>query len=222
MKKMIFFGSLLLAIVLLSPVQAQNNNQSREKMRAAVKDLVTNLRNWAQDNVIPEMRKWKDQLDSKMNKEDLSKLNDLRSQASDLRKQGMMMAGARENGNIDKSMMEKRKDNMNATREKRDALIKEVEPFSTKYKPELENIKKEAEPYVVNWKKDADHIINDWYKNHEGDVPSQMKNMLDRRINTFKMYEAFQDNSKDQPLAWGFLLWDGKDLPKPDEMMNNR
>ncbi|MCX6155171.1 MAG: T9SS type A sorting domain-containing protein [Candidatus Kapabacteria bacterium] len=197
------------------------NSHAQTSPKELFQELRTQLNNYKTNNIIPSLSKWKNQLDNAMAKDDLTKLNELRSQATALRER--IKSEAKEmNKNSDP---EQKKENMKGiwkqNTEQFKALAEQLKPIAVKYKSTLEDIGTFAKPNAETWKNEIKSIVESWKNSHS----DELKQIMDKpgakeKLENFKQKMNFLQNFKKKAVVARFMLWDGKDI-NFDEVQNS-
>jgi ElaB/YqjD/DUF883 family membrane-anchored ribosome-binding protein len=211
-KYWIIIAVAFLAITIQSS-QSQTGDKSQKKQ--IVKELRSEIHSYAKANILPELSKWKQQLDGSMSHEDLAKLNELRAKASEMRKQ----------------LREKMKDFWQGSQEEpeegaEDAkgalhkegmmdILTELKPIAEKYSDVLKDIGKKAKGFFPDWKDGIKEIVKNWKDQHQDEL-SSMKGF---KAGRFMRNPFFSDDVNKKRAAARFMLWDGKD-PMPENELN--
>lgn len=196
-------------------------SRADEQLAGPLKDLLVGLRDWAQANVIQELKTWKEQFDRGVAAEDLEKLNGLRGRAAELRKGTIRTALALRNAwakdDFAKVSLYKRR--LKALADKRAELLKELKPIAVKYKDNLVEIGKTAKPFAEDWRESAAKIVKDWYEKHKQELSPAQKRALGKTVERWKQWMGLDAEKRAKIAAARFLLWDGSDLPDIASMM---
>lgn len=195
-----------------------------QKTKDALKELYKEVRDYAQENIIPKMKEWKGTLDHSMTRDDLGALNALRDRAAQLKTKGkrltLALRKAVENNNP--TDIRKYRQMIKALADERTELLKDLKPLGVKYKATLESIGKDAKLYGKEWKQGIQKVGRAWYENNKADLSVGFKALLGKAIDRLKMLGALMDDAMKAKIAAAkFMLWDGKDLPEVNQMLSD-
>ncbi len=210
----------LTALIIVSPSLAQRG-QGQGQNREMMQELHGNLKSYHDENIYPEMLKWKQQLDNSMETDDLQKLNELRAKASELKdkmhtKRREMIKNRRSGGGQGRG--EGRKGRGNEFRGDMMEIHNELLPLAEKYKSTLEEIAKQVQPKAEQWKEDSKDILDEWKEKYE----SEINEFKDRRGNRDRgmrgmtkfgragMPKGPDFNMDNRRSIARFMLWDGE------------
>lgn len=215
--------ALMLALFLGSAAFSQTPvNPRDQKAKQALIQLFKELRDWAQSEIIPKMKDWKTKLDNSMSSEDLSVLNKLRDEATQLKQKGKRYAAALKTATNNNNAANVRliKAKIKELVAQRDALLKDLKPLGTRYKPTLEEIGKDAKTYAGIWKEDIKKLVTTWYADHQSDLTMGYRRVFAKGLERLKALAGIDPTLRAKISAARFMLWDGKDLPDVSEMIN--
>ncbi|MFH0990067.1 MAG: T9SS type A sorting domain-containing protein [bacterium] len=188
---------------------------------AALKDLVASARDWAQTDVIPQMKAWKTKLDETMTVEDLASLNKLREQAKSLDNQKQRVSLA-----LQIAIMEKKTDEAKALKEKLAAIGKEqkgiliaLKPIAEKNKETLIAIGTDSKSFAKQWKENVGKLLKEWYEKNQSIMSDGMKKLVKLGVDKLKQANGIAPELRGKMAAAKFMLWDGSDLPTVDQLM---
>jgi len=171
----------------------------------ARKDIHEKLSQFAKSEVFPSLRQWKSELDGAMNPADLASLNDLRSQATELRNQARTytksMAASWKNE--DYAELKSSRNSLKSLAEKRDKLFAELKPIAVKYSSTLKSIGEVAKPKVEAWKEKGREIVKKWAESHKDELKDG-KHF--QKLGGF--FKQFAGGDKRKAIA-RFMLWNG-------------
>lgn len=230
MKSKIMYAAIGLAIVITA---AGAILAADMKPGDIFKELRTEMTNYRNAEIFPEMSAWKTQLDNAMSPEDLEKLNDLRKKAAEFRdKRRSEMTARMKNrkgrGDFDKKeMKERRKEG----KEEMKAIAEELKPLAEKYSSTLKEIAEAAKPKAKEWKNEMRNIHENWRDSHEDELDA-MKEKMDKKhpMMRKRMKKMKKEMRRHKGMAFNFdnkraigrfMLWDGtkteidEELPTP-------
>jgi len=219
MKKTLLFVAL---VIFIGNTAFSQGRVLDQKTKDALKELYKEVRDYAQRNIIPKMKEWKETLDLSMTAPDLRALNALRDRAAQLKVKGkrltLALRNAVQNDNATDIRMYRQK--IKALTTERQDLLKDLKPIGVKYKETLVSIGKEAKPYGKDWKEGIKKVGFAWYENHKADLSIGFRAALGKAFERLQMLGAMMDDAMKAKLAAAkFMLWDGKDLPEMNEML---
>ena len=193
------------------------------KTKDALKELLKELRDWAQSDIIPKMKEWKGTLDHAMSPEDLQALNTLRDEAAQMKNMGKRLAAAVIKGLRNNNLGDVRKYRQKLTelKKKRDELLKNLKPLGVKYSSTLVQIGREAKLYAKDWKESGKKIVATWYGTHQNDFGPGFRTVLAKATERVKQFAGMDDGLKAKIAAARFMLWHGQDLPDFSQMLND-
>jgi len=165
-------GAALILAAGATAVIAQKPDHTPDPQRQeARKELMTKMQAFAKSDILPEMTRWKSQLDQAMSPADLQKLNGLRARAAALKQQmitsGMGMAKAWKGEDYD--ALKQNRDKMKSLGEERKAIMEELKPLAVTYQSTLLSIGAEAKPKMESWKEKGKAIFQEWASAHKDD-----------------------------------------------------
>jgi len=197
--------TLALGILAIGTAAAQKPERTppSPQTMAALSELKTTMSSWAQSNVLPSLRSWKSKLDGAMSAGDLQTLNGLRARAATLRKD--MAAGMRE---MKKGDRQANREKMKGFGDQRKAIMEELKPLATKYRPTLESLAEEAKPKFEEWKKSGLEIAQKWYAENKDVLGDRGGEMLQHGLGFMGKMDG--QRMKQMAAAY-FMLWDGGD-----------
>ena len=216
---------LLLTLFLVLPASGQPRSKPIDpKTKDALKELFTEVRTWAQDNVIPKMREWKGKLDHAMSPEDLQALNVLRDQAAGLKSAERKFAREVRAARQAKDMRELRalRAKGKLLKEKRNEILRNLKPIALKYKSTLQELGKEAKPIGKEWRDESRKMVKEWYEAHKSGLGPGFKRVFAIAVQRLRKLNGLDEDLKAKIGAARFMLWDGKDLPQVGEMMDDQ
>lgn len=224
-------GAALLLAVGATAVIAQKPDRTPDPQRLeARKELMEKMRSFAKTDILPELTRWKAQLDQAMTPADLQKLNGLRARAAALKKEmiasGIGMAKAWKGEDYD--ALKQNRDKMKSLMQERKSIMEELKPLATTYQSTLESIGTEAKPKMEAWKEKGKSIFQEWASSHKdqmGDRPHMKMGGhgfgggIGGGLGHF--FGGMDNVSKKKMMAAHFMLWDGSDFTKDaDQMLN--
>ena len=176
----------------------------------AVEDLRNEIRNYAEENIIPKMSEWKEQFDAKLDSDDLTKLNSLRAQhkahhesAKDQRRQ-QFRDGSGKNRDRD-AMREQRKQR----RDQMQDCFEKLQPIMEKYETDLEQLADQAKPFIENWRSDLQEIRENWLESHQDEFQGRRGRHGGRGMRHFGGNGFMKMDFCSNAGMARFLLWDG-------------
>lgn len=134
-------------------------------------DLRNQIKNYADQNIIPKLSIWKAELDAKLSSDDLTKLNSLRAQAAEHRQN--MKSNMRQHlqdGSGQGRNREDRRKNRQENREIMDNIFDQLEPIADKYEKDIDAIADKADPFMKKWQEDINNIHNTWMEQHKDEL----------------------------------------------------
>ena len=191
--------------------------------RQAVKELLQEVRDYAQTNIVPKIREWKATLDSAMTPDDLQTLNKLRDQASGMRKEGIAYAVALRKAVVANNPTEIAlyKSKINDLKTGRDELFVNLKPLGIRYTSTLVSLSQAAKPSVEMWKQGGMKIVVGWYLKHANDLSAESKTAFAKGLERLKAIAGLDPSLKSKLAAAKFMLWDGGDLPDFTQFLND-
>jgi hypothetical protein len=211
----------LMVLLVMGAHSRQTSIVGDRKSNLAVKELLKELRDYAQANIVPKMTRFKNQLDNAMTPYDLQALNELRARASRLKnaalKDVVALKGAWQSGNL--VAMQRLAAQLKSMAPARDGLLKELKPLGEKYKTTLVQIGTEAKPFAQEWKDGLKKVGATWYEANKNDLAPAYKQALAKGIAKLKALAGIDGDLKSKLAAAKFMLWDGSDLPDVSQMM---
>jgi hypothetical protein len=216
---------IVLAFIVFAGLSAMGQTapvQLDAKTRQALKELVQQVRDYAQTNVIPKMREWKTTLDNSMSSDDLQALNALRLEAARMKKDGIAFAlalkkAAAANNAADAALYKSKFKDLKA---ERDVLFSNLKPLGTKYKSTLVSLGQEAKPSVEVWKQGGMKIVVGWYLKHANDLSADRKKAFADGLERLKTFAGLDPSVRSKLAAAMFMLWDGSDIPDFSQFLN--
>lgn len=200
-----------------------DNKPSISEMKAQREELHKQLDYYKKNNMYPELRKLKTELDSKLKKEDLDKLNALRSKATILRENSKkeITKFAEEHDLKIQDNREKLKDIFESKMDEFKSLAKQLRPIIESNKEMMKEIGKKAQPSKIRWAKDINNIVDTWHSKNEVNWDKKTKNYASKRMEKFheKMDDMDEPENK-MKQAVKFLLWDGSDIDPEEDIRN--
>lgn len=217
-KVAILSGLLITAVIVLV-----SYNQLIAKSRSEMfKELHGQMQNFKSTEVVPMLNKWKNQIDAAMSKEDLAKLNELRSRASEFhskmvqeRRRCINEANAGECDGSGPKGKKGRKHSHGAKKGMNDemrTIITELKPLSLKYLSTLDEINPEFTQKKKEWKEITSEIFANWKESNKEDLKA-LKNSengkgFKRGNKGMRMMEMGRQNGR-QP--YFIMLWNGEE-----------
>ena len=152
----------IFAIIGLSYAIDNTMGDARDERRNEVKE-------YADENIIPVITEWKTEFDEKLNSDDLNKLNELRQRAKTHKntfRDGMRsrIQNAQSKKNIDKQAF---RDSRKKHRDEMRSIFEELKPIAEKYKDDIEALSNKAKPFSEKWRSDMQEMRKNWRDNHE-------------------------------------------------------
>jgi hypothetical protein len=210
-----------LAVLLVLPTAGQTPTRPIDpKAKEAFKELFTEVRNFAQENIIPKMKEWKAKLDNAMTPEDREALDVLRSKAARLKAAARKLTADVRAARLLKDRGKLRELKVRATRLKRarNEMLKDLKPIALKYKETLLEIGKESKPLGREWRAESKKMVKEWYETHKSELGPGAKRLLARAVQRLKRLSGLDEELKAKIATARFMLWDGKDLPEVGTM----
>ncbi|MFC2131426.1 T9SS type A sorting domain-containing protein [Bacteroidota bacterium] len=234
--------TLIIAVTILLSipfsVMISQEKPNREKFKI-FKELRDELKEFAANEIIPELNQWKTQLDNSMSKEDLDKLNQIRSKAAEIRNQshkemrnlhknrkdrqghsegmgkgqglgkGEGQGLGRGEGQGRRMMLRNQKLSKKCQAELRE-ITGELQLLAEKYSVVLNKIVDDAFTKKEEWKNQTENIIENWKKENE-DILNEMRSKdVKRRMHKPGFFNDFLANGGQERAVARFMLWDGK------------
>jgi hypothetical protein len=181
----------------------------------AARELVANLSTWARSTVIPEARSWKEQLDGSLSAADLSKLNDLRRRAADLRTRSMALGRTmREAWKSEQyDALKKARADMAALKKERAVLLEELKPIAMASRATLEQIGERARPKIRQWADDARGIAERWWQANREKVSPEAARAIGRMLSRKQdLASLIEPKLRTKAAVARFMLWNGDDF----------
>jgi hypothetical protein len=230
--KIIRISIALIAMILITAMAVESKEKKFNKnpeMVAAFSELRTEMQNLYKNDIYPNLRDWKSQLDNSMSNADLETLNRLRQEAgtlkSSFRDKLRVQAqdgscdgtGQKQNVECDGSGKGKGKGKCHSKvkccdgkmQEGLTKIFTELKPIAEKYKSVLEEIGKTAEPLSTEWRTKAQTIAENWKETHKELIGDAMGNGRGPRGPMMGMISGF-DLSREHKAAM-FMLWNGEE-----------
>ncbi len=185
------------------------------------KQMKIELQNYYENEIIPYMIKWKNQLDNAMTKADLNKLNELRFQAKELKeniklnffKRNKTFPGKNKDSEIEKANCEFKNHS-----EQFENIINQVKPLADKYESTIVLLKNEANELIPKWRDDYKNIWNKYFENQNN---KNEVNRCNHHKYSHKMhiglYSGLDFTTKHKAVM--FMLWNGQE--KNQEFITN-
>jgi hypothetical protein len=214
MKKATMITGIALMIIFASTLLVSFKPKDEKQNAKLFKDLREQLIKFAKSDVFPEMKKWKEELDNSLSKEDLQTLNELRKKASVLRENAMKQRKEMHEKRIkgedtdDEAIEDQMMVNMNEFKK----LGKEVKPIAEKNLKTLKSIGEKAKPKIEDWKEKGKNIVQSWMKEHKDELQEfKGKHPEKRFLKRFEWLRNLDDESKRKIAVVKFMLWDGNE-----------
>lgn len=211
---------LLTAGITVAVAQKPDRTPNPER-QAARHELMEKLHSFAKAEVLPELGRWKAQLDNAMSPTDLAKLNSLRSRSAELRRKmmenGLGMAKAWKSEDYD--ALKKNRDAMKDLATERKAIMTELKPLALAYAPTLKTIGDQAKPKVDAWKEKAKGIVEEWSKTHNMEGKGMGMRGFHGLGHFGMMFGGMDKGDKMKAVVAHFMLWDGTDLADDAQKM---
>jgi len=219
------FG-VMIFLTLLIAMSASSQTPVRPidpKTKEALKELFKDVRNWAQNNVIPKMKEWKGKLDNAMSTEDLRALNALRAQATRLKGAAKKLVAEVRAARLAKDAQKLRELGAKGKllKEKRNEMLKNLKPLALKYKSTLQELGKEAKPLGKGWREESKKMVKEWYDAHKNDFGPGFRKLFAKAVQRLRRMNGLDEDLKAKIAAAKFMLWDGKDLPEVSQMLDD-
>ncbi|MGE3801531.1 MAG: hypothetical protein AB7H80_10955 [Candidatus Kapaibacterium sp.] len=199
------------AIIVATAQTNQTDSATRAARESARTELRERLQKWARSSVLPTIAEWKEELDRGMSSADLQTLNELRSQAKQLRgkvrehMQGLSQAWKSE----DEASIRQHRTALSETRKAWLDIVDELEPLAFRYRENLKEIATKAKPIVQKWRKEGKAIALQWYEEHSDILNNDLRKILNRSDIPHKWFSG--TDLKRKRVA-RFMLWDGDAL----------
>lgn len=223
MKKKILATMVLTLLLAVTAFSQSPPNPGDQKSKQALKELFQQVRDWAQTNIVPQMKDWKTKLDNSMSLDDLQALNKLRDQAAQIKGDGKKLAVALKKAwhNDNLVNVKRFRGKIKELGEQREELLKDLKPLALKYKSTLVEVGKEAKPYGKEWKEGMKKVVTDWYENHKNDLSRAHKKAFAKGVARLKILAGMDETLKAKIAVARFMLWDGKDLLEVGQLMDD-
>lgn len=180
----------------------------------AWKQMKIELQKYYENEIVPYMLIWKSTLDNAMTSADLNKLNQLRSQAKELRetvktnffKRNKKFAGKNKDSEIEKANCE-----FKDYSEKFANIINQVYPLAEKYESTIETLKNEASNLIPKWRQDYKNIWNKYFEQDDNDKDGKSCNHHKRSHKMgIGVYSGLDFSTKHKAVM--FMLWNGQEI----------
>jgi hypothetical protein len=162
-----FVAIFAVAMIALISIAYSNERPNREQFD----DLRDQIKEYADQNIIPKLTEWKAQFDAKLSSEDLSKLNSLRAQAEEHRQntKSQIRQHLQDGSGEGRNRQDRRKDRQQ-NREVMENIFDQLEPIAEKYEKDIDAIAEKAEPFRDKWQEDIRNIHDTWMEQHEDEL----------------------------------------------------
>lgn len=229
-------GAALVIATGVTVAVAQRPNHTPDPQRqAARQELMEKMRTFAKTEVLPEVTRWKSQLDNAMSPTDLQKLNTLRARSTTLRQQRMEtgLAIAKAWKAEDYGALKQSRDKMKTLEQEQKAIFADLKPLAETYKSTLLTIGAQAKPKMAAWREQGKAIFTEWAQSHKSDSAGAHPRMGGHGMGMgmppmFGGGEGGKDGGAKDPgarekmMAARFMLWDGGDFTQhADQMLNH-
>ncbi len=190
-----------------------------------IKPLKEKLVAWAKVEVVPSLREWKNQFDAGMSPADLQRLNELRTQASELRRERMTlmpkMREARHSFNQEGAASEDAqllalREQSKKMRQKESEVFAEAQKFAEKYEASLKTLSEQAKPKLKQWLSAVLQQAEDFAKQNESNLRPYRQELMGMLPILMHADRGF---AKRRVTSY-FLLWDGAEIPELSESLD--
>ncbi len=194
-------------------LNAQHHRGENAATKAALSELHADMRSWFETSVYPTLKAWHKEYDASLSPEDLATLNQLRTQAKQLKEQ----AHKEMKQNFEGKKRDKRefKDLMRALKEMHrnqiHELVEQLKPIAKNSREKLLSIHDQGEAQIETWRAEAKQRIDAWKDKYEIDGKKMHRHGRHGFGNDFMPFSA--DGKR---AAMKFMLWDGNMPPQKE------
>lgn len=180
-------------------------------------DLKADVKNYVEQNIHPQIKIWKSQLDQELNSEELAILNSLRAKASELKKDGLehMRNFSPERGN-----KSGKKGKNHPMREQMKDLHSQLLPIIENHSDFFSNLRDEIQPKAEKWQNDMRTMKHEWKQENvekpECENKSENCPKEGKGKGKHKKGNKFEKNAQHQ--LFRVMLWDGNNFDYEGEM----
>ncbi|MCO5250644.1 MAG: T9SS type A sorting domain-containing protein [Candidatus Kapabacteria bacterium] len=171
-------------------------------------DLKADIRTYAEQNIHPQMKIWKSEIDKELNSEELAILNSARAKASEFKKDGLEHM---RNFTPDRGNKGGKKGKNHPMREQMKEMHTQLLPIIENHSDFFSKLKEEIQPKSEKWQNDMRTMKRDWKQenvekleceNKSADCPKNGKGM-----GKHGKGNKFEKNPQHQLMR--VMLWDG-------------
>jgi len=208
---LVFVLTILISTILFQDISYAQEKNDHTAVIEALKQLRASLRSFGNEEILPYMSDWKNDLESGMSTDELEALNQLRVKAkllNEKRKQfrsGLKDAWKNESnvnfGDIKGSRRELWDEYMK--------IIEELRPLAEKYETTLKAIGEKAKPKSQLWKKKAKTIGQKWWEQYQDQFTEREKMFVLLIVKRFSDRNDFSGEAFKGIQVSRFILWDG-------------
>jgi hypothetical protein len=165
--KKYFVAFLAVAIFAIFSIAYSYEKTGREQFD----ELRDQIKEYADQNIIPKLTEWKAEFDAKLSNDDLTKLNSLRAQAAEHRQntKSQIRQHLQDGSGEGRNRQDRRKDRQQ-NREVMENIFDQLEPIAEKYEKDIDAIAEKAEPFRDKWQEDIRNIHDAWMDQHQNDL----------------------------------------------------
>ncbi|MFH2012093.1 MAG: hypothetical protein ABIJ37_05235 [Pseudomonadota bacterium] len=213
-----FVLAILISTILFQDIPYAQEDNDHKVAKEATKQLRASLRSFGNENIVPTMSAWKNDLDSNMSTDDLKILNQLRIKAKSLIKErnqirsGLKDAWENESNVNLGEIKEKTRKLWNEYME----IIGELKPLAEKYKTTLIAIGEKAKPKAELWKKEAKTIGQKWWEQYQNQFTEKEKMFIILKVKRVTDRNDFSGEAFKGIRVARFMLWDGNTFDEVD------
>ncbi|NQW30848.1 MAG: T9SS type A sorting domain-containing protein [Ignavibacteria bacterium] len=213
--KKILLGILAISMLSIS-AQAQRHHEKKTEFKQAAQELHKEMRAWFESSVYPTLKQWHDEYDASLSSEDLSTLNQLRTQAKQLKESAHAdMKGQFKDSKRDKDAMREKMHEMKAKyKDQMRSLMEKLKPIAKNSRATLLGIHDRGEGQIEKWKSEAKTIIDRWKAKSDVDDTKRGGRGSHGMHGIEHDFLPFAADGK--RAAVRFMLWDGN-MPQPKQ-----
>ena len=200
-----------IAIFTANQLVAQDMKEVRDELR-------NSINNYKTTNIIPQMNTWKSDIDRNIKSEDLTKLNQLREKAYNLRLEAKKNFEAKaKDGFGEKRSDRKKPENRDHKKNEMKEIGKELKAIINNNEEYFDKLFADAKPILRNWRDDIEDIIEKWHEDNEELIEEARENKDGKFRPRHPRMDGMIGGKK--MAAARILLYNGKDDEMDDAFM---
>ena len=213
--KNIILKTIIIALAIFTATQV-----SAQDRKDLINQLRSDIQNYKNINIKPQMDNWKSDIEKNIKSEDLIKLNELRKKAAEMKAEQKAKFEQFRKDNENKPSKRMKKDgNREIMKDEMQEIGKDLKTIVQNNKEYFENLFDDAKPILRKWRDEIEDIVEEWHESNE----DALENAKQENGEFHKGFHHKMNNmigGKKQAVA-RILLYNGQDDFMDEPLLKN-